>query len=72
MTAGLFGHILIMWSGPLQVKIKGLFYGAPGYDIPAILAFLSILVTTVNFVTSVEVNFYPKYRNYFSRRIKLY
>ena len=66
MTAGLFGHILIMWSGPLQVKIKGLFYGAPGYDIPAILAFLSILVTTVNFVTSVEVNFYPKYRNYFS------
>ncbi len=66
MAAGLFGHILIMWSGPLRVHIKGLFYGAPGYDIPAILAFLSILITTVNFVTSVEVNFYPKYRNYFS------
>ena len=27
---------------------------------------MSILVTTINFVTSVEVNFYPRYRNYFS------
>ena len=30
------------------------------------LAFLSILITTVNFVVSVEVNFYPKYRAYYS------
>jgi len=30
------------------------------------LAFLTTLVTTVNFVTSVEVSFYNKYRRYFS------
>lgn len=32
----------------------------------ALIAFLTILITTVNFVVSVEVNFYPKYRNYYS------
>ena len=30
------------------------------------IAFLTILVTTVNFVVSVEVNFYPRYRDYYS------
>lgn len=66
LSFGLFGHLLIMWGSPLQKHIQGAFYGAPQYDIPALIAFLSILVTTINFVTSVEVNFYPKYRNYFS------
>ena len=36
------------------------------HDVPALIAFLTILITTVNFVVSVEVNFYPKYRNYYS------
>lgn len=65
-TLGMFGHLVIMWTGPLQVRVKGLFVGAPSHDIPALLAFLTILVTTVNFVVSVEVNFYPKYRNYYA------
>ncbi len=52
--------------GPLGVQVKGLFYGAPYYDVPALLAFLSILTTTVNFVVSVEVQFYPRYRTYYS------
>lgn len=43
-----------------------MFYGAPYYDVPALIAFLTILVTTVNFVVSVEVNFYPLYRDYYS------
>ena len=63
---GVFGHLVIMWFSPLQHQVKGLFYEAPAYDIPALIAFLSILITTINFVTSVEVNFYPKYRTYFS------
>jgi len=63
---GLMSHLVIMWFGPLQVKVKGLFVGAPFHDVPALLAFMTILVTTVNFVVSVEVNFYPKYRNYYS------
>lgn len=63
---GLFGHFVIMWTGPVGMQIVGLFYGAPSYDTPALLAFLSILITTINFVTSVEVNFYDKYKNYFA------
>ncbi|MDD3369449.1 MAG: exopolysaccharide Pel transporter PelG [Lachnospiraceae bacterium] len=66
LAFGLFGHLIIMWSSPVGKQIQGLFYGAPVYDVSALLAFLSILITTINFVTSVEVNFYPKYRNYFS------
>ena len=63
---GLFSHLVICWLGPVGVQVKGLFYGAPYYDVPALIAFLSILVTSVNFVVSVEVNFYPKYRDYYS------
>ena len=66
LTAGMFGHIVIAWTGPLKEQVYGLLYVAPEYDIPALLAFLSTLITTINFVTSVEVNFYSKYRNYFS------
>ena len=48
------------------MQVQGLFYGAPSHDVPALFAFFSILITTVNFVTSVEVRFYPAYRNYYS------
>ena len=57
---------MLSWCGPLGVHVKGLFYGAPYYDVPALLAFLTILITTVNFVVSVEVDFYPKYRAYYA------
>ena len=63
---GLFAHLVIIWAGPIGVQVKGLFYGAPYHDVPALIAFLTILVTTVNFVVSVEVNFYPHYRDYYS------
>ena len=62
INIGLFAHLVIMWVGPLQVQVQGLFVGAPYHDVPALVAFLTILVTTVNFVVSVEVNFYPKYK----------
>ena len=61
---GLFSHLVIMWFSTVGVCVKGLFFGAPYHDISALIAFLTILITTVNFVVSVEVNFYPKYRNY--------
>lgn len=66
VNIGLFAHLVIMYFGPLKVQVQGLFYGAPAHDVPALLAFFSILITTINFVTSVEVRFYPKYRNYYS------
>ena len=55
----LFAHLMVMWTGPWGVQVVGLFYMAPPHDIPALFAFATCLVTTVNFVTSVEVNFYP-------------
>ncbi len=66
ITLGLFGHLVIMWTSDLKVLVEGLFYGAPTYDVAAIMAFFSILITTVNFVTSVETRFYITYRNYFA------
>jgi uncharacterized membrane protein len=64
--SGLFAHIMLMWRSPWGVQVHGLFYHAPAHDIPALLAFVTSLVTAVNFVTSVEVNFYEKYRIYFN------
>ncbi len=67
MTIGLFSHLPIMWYlSPARVQVVNALYGAPHYDVPAIIAFFSILITTVTFTTSVEVEFYPKYRQYFA------
>ena len=66
MNIGMFSHLVIMWCSDIQVHVLGLFYGAPWHDVPALLAFMTALMTTVNFVVSVEVNFYPKYRNHYS------
>ena len=63
---GLFSHLVIIWAGPIGIQVRGLFYGAPYMDVPALIAFLTVLVTSVNFVVSVEVNFYPRYRDYYS------
>lgn len=66
LSVGVYGHIFIMWTWPIGKQIYGLMYVAPEYDIPALLAFLSTLITTINFVTSIEVHFYSKYKTYFS------
>ncbi len=65
-TLGMFIHLMLMWGSPWGVQVEGFFYHAPAHDIPALLAFVTGLVSTVNFVTSVEVNVYPKYRRYFN------
>jgi len=65
-SAGIFVHLMLMWHSPLGDQVQGLFYHAPAHDIPALFGFFTILVSTVNFVTSLEVNFYPKYKLYFS------
>jgi polysaccharide biosynthesis protein PelG len=65
-TSGLFVHLMLMWRSPLGAQVHGLFYHAPAHDIPALFGFFTILVSTINFVTSLEVNFYPKYKLYFS------
>ena len=66
MNVGMFSHLVILWFSEIGVQVHGLFFGAPWHDVPALIAFLTALMTTVNFVVSVEVNFYPKYRNHYS------
>jgi uncharacterized membrane protein len=66
LNVGMFAHIFIMWFSDIGTRINGLFYSAPWYEVPALLAYMTALITTVNFVVSVEVNFYPKYRNHYS------
>lgn len=65
LNIGLFSHLIIMYFGPLREQVQGLFFGAPQYDVPALFAFFSLLITTINFITSVEVKFYPKYQQYY-------
>lgn len=66
MNIGMYGHFVVMWCSDIGVQTGGLFFGAPWYDVPALLAYMTTIITTVNFVVSVEVNFYPKYRNHYS------
>jgi uncharacterized membrane protein len=66
MILGMFSHLIIMWYSDIGLQMEGLFFGAPQYDVPALLAYMTSLITTINFVISVEVSFYPKYRNHFS------
>lgn len=66
IPVGLYGHLFIMWFSPLQVTVMGWFRGAPTYDVSALVAILSTLITSISFVISVEVRFYPEYRRYFS------
>ncbi len=66
VNIGMFSHLVIIWFSDIGVRVHGLFFGAPFHDVPALLAFMTTLVTTVNFVVSVEVNFYPKYRTHYS------
>ena len=69
VTLGLFGHLVIMWwASPLQVQVEGVrFTARPPTMCRLFFAFFSILITTVNFVTSVETRFYPRgIREYFS------
>ncbi len=65
-TLGLFIHLMLMWSSPWGEQVHGLFYHAPPHDIAALFAFVTSLPSAINFVTSVEVKVYPKYRLYFT------
>lgn len=65
-TVGMFSHLVIVWFSPLRVIVEGVWMGAPYYDVASLIAFITILVTNIGFVVSVEVRFYPKYKEYYS------
>ncbi|MEG0766675.1 MAG: exopolysaccharide Pel transporter PelG, partial [Clostridia bacterium] len=63
---GAFIHMILMWySDELGSVISGWLRHAPAYDAASFYAFLVSLPTMINFVVSVEVNFYTRYRKYF-------
>lgn len=63
--AGAFVHIVVMWFSPLGMSVTGAFRQASLFDAAAFYAFLVTVPTNINFVVSIEVNFYGKYRQYF-------
>ncbi len=63
---GLFAHLVIIWAGPIGVQVKGLVLWRALLRCAGAHRVFDDLVTTVNFVVSVEVNFYPRYRDYYS------
>jgi uncharacterized membrane protein len=66
MTLGLYGHNFVMWSSEFRtVVIKNMVYCVT-YDVPCFFAVLTIIPMLVLFTVSLEVNFYEKYKSYFS------
>ena len=63
---GAFVHIILMWFSPLGSVVTGYYRQASLFDSAAFYAYLVTLPTNINFIISVEVNFYSAYREYFS------
>ena len=64
-TLGIYLPNIIMWFGPLQVRIADTYLFAPIYDVATFYAFFSILPAMLMFVVSTELKFYDKYKIYF-------
>ena len=64
--AGAFVHIILMWFSPLGAPVTGIFRQASLFDSAAFYAYLVTVPTNINFIVSVEVNFYTAYRRYFT------
>lgn len=58
-------HFYIMWFSNNGKEVQGLIHSAPTYDLPAIMAYFSTIITSVTFIAVLEPNFYKKYSNYF-------
>ncbi len=65
LYVGAFSHIVSTWFSPVGEHIHNIFFHAPFYDVPAFYAFLTTLVTTVNFAIFIEVDFYEKFRMHY-------
>lgn len=65
MALGLFAHNFVIWTSSYREAVfdRGVFCSR--YDVPVFFATLTITPMLVQFVVSLEVNFYEKYREYF-------
>ncbi|PXV96186.1 putative membrane protein [Lachnotalea glycerini] len=66
MTLGLYGHNFVMWSSEYKTVVIEKMVYCVIYDIPCFFAALTIIPMLVLFTVSLEVNFYEKYKGYFS------
>lgn len=66
LLAGAYVHMIAMWFSPLGDSIYRVFLHSGAHDSAVFYAFLVAVPSSVNFVVSVEVTFYEKYKQYFS------
>ena len=64
-TLGTLIHFYIMWFGPSGKEVQGFMHSAPIYDLPAIIAYFSTIITSITFIAVLEPNFYRRYSKYF-------
>lgn len=66
LTGGMLVPFYIFWFSDIGVMVSLLFRSAPFYDLPAIIAYLTTIFSTVYFVAFLEPKFYPYYKKYFT------
>lgn len=66
ITAGTLLPFYIFWFSDIGIEVSFFFRSAPFYDLPAIIAYLTTIFTTIYFVAVLEPNFYPYYKKYFN------
>ncbi len=67
LSFGLVIHQIVVWHGDLGRQLEGLFYSSSAYDISVLLAYASVIITQISFVTSMEVKFNRSYKEYFKQ-----
>lgn len=66
ITGGMLVPFYIFWFSDIGNKVSLFFRSAPFYDLPAIIAYLTTIFTTIYFVAFLEPKFYPYYKKYFT------
>lgn len=66
LTLGTLIPFYIFWFSKNGDITSFFFRSASFYDLPAILAYLTTIFTTIYFVSALEPNFYPYYKKYFN------
>lgn len=65
VSSGAFLHCLIMWMSDGAISIGKLMWYTPSYDIPAFLAFITLIPLFVRFNVVVEVHFSERYHRFY-------
>ncbi len=61
---GLYVHNFVFWNSDLQMRVVNTFICAQPYDMATFLALLTNITSTVIFISSVEMNFHNRYKEY--------